>query len=151
MEMIDKELQQRVWQRVQRADSPLEEGGQLLTMIAGAWTDAAAYLQLSGQYRGADAALLRRMHQEEKAHCACLKGMYTLCTGKRAMVKAPPLPKETAEAALRRCYYRKRQSLEAYRQRIGHPEFGPMFEKMHDLELSHCSSILELIGRLTTK
>lgn len=151
METIDRDLQQRVWERVRSVAPAGNDPARLLELIAGEWTDAAAYLQLSRHYRGADAALLRQMHREEMAHCACLKGIYTLYTGQKAAVKAPPLPKELPEAALRRCYHRERQSQETYRQWMEHPEFGPVFARMHEQELQHCRSLLELIGRFAAK
>lgn len=151
METIDSQLQQRVWQRVQGSARTVEDPAVLLELIAGEWTDGAAYLQLSRRCSGKDAALLRQMHAQEQSHVACLKGIYSILTGRPAIVKAPPLPRENREAALRRCYRREMQCLEVYRQWARHPEFGPVFEKMYGQELAHCRTLLELLGRVPTK
>lgn len=150
METIDRELQRRVWQRVQGAGSAGEDPAELLELIAGEWIDSAAYLQLSKQYRGKNAALLRRMHSQERSAVACLKGVYNVLTGRPAIVKAPPLPKESREAALRRCYHREVQCMALYRKWTAHPQFGPVFERLCAQAQAHCSMLLELIGRLAT-
>ncbi len=148
METIDRQLQQRVWQRVHSAP-PVEDSAQLLELIAGEWTDGAAYLQLSRHYTGKEAALLRQMHAQERSHVACLKGVYSILTGRPAIVKAPPLPRENREAALRRCYHRETQCLDHYRQWARHPQLGPVFERLYDQELSHCRTLLELLGKIS--
>lgn len=149
METIDQALQQRVWERVSGTQRREQAPEDLLELIAGEWSDSAAYLRLAGQYGGAEATLLRQMHRREQAHLATLKGIYRVLTGRPAVVKSPPLPKETKETALRRCYYREQRCLESYRQWMAHPVFGPVFENMYAQELAHSGVLLELIGRLS--
>lgn len=149
METIDQALQQRVWERVRGTAQPRQlEPENLLELIAGEWADSAAYLRLSGYYRGAEAVLLRQMHRRERAHLNSLKGIYRVLTGRSAIVKTPPLPTQSKETALRRCYYREQQCLENYRQWMAHPVFGTVFENMYAQELAHSGALLELIGRL---
>lgn len=148
MEIIDRQLQQRVWQRVRGTDPLPEDAGQLLELIAGEWVDGIAYLRLANRYRGSEAALLRRMHQQEQAHIACLKGVYRMLTGRQPTVKAPPLPRESRETALRRCYHRELRCMEQYRRWEEHPQFGAVFGRLLEQEQLHCQQLLGLIGRL---
>lgn len=148
MESIDTALQQRVWERVRGVQSREQEPEDLAELIAGEWADSVAYLRLAAQYRGAEAALLRQMHRREQAHLASLKGIYRVLTGRPAAVKSPPLPKESKETALRRCYYREQRCMDSYRQWKAHPVFGSVFETMYAQELAHSGVLLELIGRL---
>ena len=148
METIDPLKAARVWQRVQ-ADIPSENKEQgLLGLIAQEWTDAATYLQRSRRFQGKDSATLRRMFEEEQAHTACLKGIYTLITGTRPTVKAVPPAPDDPEQILRRCYGREMRCLAQYEQRTSDPEYGQVFARLATQEREHCRIILELIGNL---
>ena len=146
MNTIDPQKAARVWQRVQGATRPSDR--ELLTMIAREWTDAATYLQLSRQFQGKDSANLRRLYDEEQAHTACLKGIYTLITGTRPNVKALALTGQDPEALLRRLYGRQMQGLADYEAKSQDPEYGPVFARLADQERDHCRTILEVIGNL---
>ena len=150
MDTIDREKAARVWERV-RSDAPPSPEQGLTELIAAEWTDAAVYLQLSRRFQGKDSALLRRMYEEEQAHTACLKGIYTLITGRRPAVKAVPPPQGDVEQILRRCYGREMQSLARYEARASDPEYGQVFARMAQQERAHCHSVLELLGRLNKR
>ena len=75
MQTIDQTLQERVWQRV-AGSIPTADPSQLLALIAGEWTDAVAYRQLSRQYKGKQATLLGQVFRQKQAQIACLKGIY---------------------------------------------------------------------------
>ncbi len=120
----------------------------LLPLIAGEWTDAATYLALSRSLPGRQGEALRRLFQEEQAHAACLKGIYTLMTGRRPLVRAPGPRQEPVEITLRRCYGREMQSLAAYEARTGDREYGPVFARLAEQERQHCRTVLEIIGSL---
>ena len=150
MDTIDREKAARVWERV-RSDAPPSPEQGLTELIAAEWTDAAVYLQLSRRFQGKDSALLRRMYEEEQAHTACLKGIYTLITGRRPTVKAVPPPQGDVEQILRRCYGREMQSLARYEARASDPEYGQVFARMAQQERAHCHSVLELLGRLNKR
>ena len=151
METIDPAKAARVWQRVQ-GDTPAKnrELG-LIELIAGEWTDAATYLQLSRQFQGKQSAALRRLFEEEQAHTACLKGIYTLITGKHPSVRAVPPAQEDPELVLRRCYGREMQSLAQYESRSTDPEYGQVFARMASQEREHCRQVVELLGSLKKK
>ena len=147
METIDPAKAEKVWQRVrQQGETPREQG--LPALIAQEWTDAATYLQLSRRFQGKESALLRQMYEQEQAHTACLKGIYTLLTGTHPTVRAVPLPHEDTEALLRRCYGREMQCLAQYEKRAGDPEFGQVFTRLAEQEREHCRLLLELLGSL---
>ena len=151
METIDPAKAARVWQRV-RGDAPQEHPEQgLLEMIAREWTDASTYLQLSRQFQGKHSAMLRRMFEEEQAHTACLKGIYTRITGKRPVVKAVSPALTDPEQLLRQCYGRVMQCLARYEQRSSDPEYGQVFARLADQEREHCRLVLELLGSLPRK
>ncbi len=150
METIDKAIASRVWERVRKESPSLPEEG-LMELIAREWTDAAVYLQLSRRFQGKDAAMLRKMFEEEQAHTACLKGMYTLLTGRRPTVKAPTPPQGDTEQLLRRCYGREMQSLARYEARSADPDYGQVYSRMAQQEREHCRMILELLGRLNRR
>lgn len=146
MNVIDPQKAARVWQRVQETAQPKEQG--LLAMIAREWTAAATYLRLSRRFQGKDSATLRRMYEEEQAHTACLKGIYTLITGAHPTVQAAPPPEQDTETALRRCYGQKMQCLADYEARSEDKEYGPVFARLASQEREHCRLILELLGNL---
>ena len=151
MEVFDPKKAAGVWQRVQGgADQPHPEEG-LLELIAREAEDGEIYLQLSRKLQGRAGALLRKMYEQEQAHAACLRGIYTLTTGKRAAPFTPKLIPDTPEHILRRCYGREMRCLARYEQRAADPEYGPVFQRLAEQERDHCRMILELLGGLLTK
>lgn len=151
MEIIDNAKAARVWQRVQSENPAARPEQGLLELIAHEWTDAATYLQLSRKFQGKDSALLRRMFEEEQAHTACLKGIYTLITGRHPAVRTMPPAQEEPEQTLRRCYGREMQCLARYEQRSADPEYGQVFARLAAQEREHCRLVLELLGNLNRK
>ena len=149
MQSIDPNKAARVWERVKGESPPPETG--LAELIAGEWADAAVYLQLSRRFQGKHSALLRKMYEEEQAHTACLKGIYTLLTGRRPEVKAVMPAQGDAEQLLRRCYGREMQCLARYEARAGDPEYGQVFARMAQQEKEHCRWILELLGSVNKR
>lgn len=151
METIDPKKAARVWQRVQaESAAPHPEQG-LLELIAQEWTDATTYLHLSRRFQGKDSAALRKMFEEEQSHTACLKGIYTLITGKRPTVQVLPPPQGDPENILRRCYGREMQCLARYEQKASDPEYGQVYARLAEQEREHCRLVLELLGNLKRK
>ena len=151
METIDPVKAARVWQRVTGDAPPENREKGLLALIAQEWTDAATYLQLSRRISGRDSLLLRKMYEQEQAHTACLKGLYTLITGTHPTVRAVPAVHGDVEATLRRCYGREMQCLAQYEARTGDPEYGQVFARLADQEREHCHLLLEILGRIKHK
>ena len=151
METYDKAKAARVWQRVQGEAAANPTQG-LSGMIAEEWADAAIYLSLSRRVQGNAAAVLRKMGQEEQAHLACLKGIYTLQgTGRPDVPPPPPVDRVPIGTMLRRCYGREMRCLAQYESRASHPEYGQIFARMAQQEREHCRQILELLGSLPTE
>lgn len=151
MEHYDQEAAARVWQRVQGKTAQNEDLNSLPAMIAGEWWDAATYLRLSRQFAGKEAAILRKMFEEEQSHAACLKGIYTLLTGQQLVTQTPAPRQENLSVTLRRCYGREMQSLAQYEKWSDHREYGPVFQKLAQQERAHCAALLEILGNLKEK
>ena len=148
METMDKEKAARVWQRVKGEPEhpPMVQG--LLALISEEWTDAATYLRLSRQFTGKENAMLRKLAQQEQAHAACLKGIYTLITGSQPGVRAIPPEGTSVSNILRRCYGREMRCLAEYEARSTDPEYGRVFQGLAEQERQHCHMILEILGSL---
>lgn len=154
MDTYDPEMAERVWNRVRGKTeappaAPSTRG--LLSLIAEEMQDATTYLHLSRGYQGKEGALLRKLSQEEQAHAACLKGIYTLMVGNRPEVRAVPPKQESAEIILRRCYGREMRCLNEYENRSKDPEYGQVFARLAIQEREHCRKILELLGSIGQK
>ena len=146
METFDQKRAAQIWQRVQgeQPQTRPEEG--LLELIARETEDAAIYLSLARSVQGRAVGILRKLYEQEQTHAACLKGIYTLITGKRANVAIPKLTPDTPENILRRCYGREMRCLARYEQRVNDPEYGQVFLRLAEQERDHCKMILELLG-----
>lgn len=151
MDKIDPEKARQVWQRVQGATptAPREQG--LSELVVLEWTNATAYLQLSRHTPAKIAASLRHIHQQEMGNAACLKGIYTLLTGKKPAIKAVPPAPDSPDKVLRRCYGQEMHCLAQYEARRTDPEYGQVFARLAAQKQEHCRLVLELLGRLTGK
>ena len=148
METFDKAKAARVWQRVQ-GDTATNPARGLQGLIAEEWADAAIYLSLSKRVQGNAANILRKIGQEEQAHMACLKGIYTLQgTGRPDIPAPPPVDRAPVSVMLRRCYGREMRCLAQYESRANDPEYGQIYARMAQQEREHCRQILELLGSL---
>lgn len=147
METYDPAKAAAVWQRVRGENSSGQSAGDsLLSLITGEMADATTYLALSRQMTGKESMILRRLFEEEQAHAACLKGIYTLINGSRPVVRTIPPEKESAEITLRKCYGREMRCLAAYEERSSDREYGPVFARLAAQERDHCRLVLELLG-----
>ena len=88
------------------------------------------------------------MANEDRAHAACLKGIFNLVTGEKNGFRTPPTPQEAPEISLRRCYGQEMRCLAQYEERSADPEYGPVFSRLAAQEKEHCRIVLELLGRL---
>ena len=152
MESIDLKKAAAVWQRVQGNTpqaSPLPDIHALADMIAEEHADATAYLSLSRKFQGKDSAFLRQMAQQEQSHAACLRGIYTLLTGRQPRIHTPPAPQESVDVLLRRCYGREMRCLAQYENRTADPQYGPVFSRLAQQEREHCRQVLELLGKIS--
>ena len=151
METIDPIKAKNVWQRVQGSAPPVQREEGLTELIAREMEDANIYLQLARRLPGKHSVILRKMAEQEQAHAACLKGIYTLLTGKRPAVSGVPTNLDDPIKVLRLCYGREMRCLARYEQRINDPEYGAVFSRLAEQERTHCHMVLELLGSLYTK
>ena len=110
--------------------------------------DANIYMQLSRRLQGKPGMILRKMAEQEQAHAACLKGIYTLLTGKRPAVAGTPNTQQDPAKLLRLCYGREMRCLARYEQRSDDPEYGPVFSRLAEQEREHCRLVLEILGEI---
>ena len=148
MDMIDNKKAAQVWQRVTGSSQPPRDTQALSELIAEEWADASTYLHLSRHFQGKESGILRKLSEQEQAHTACLKGIYTLITGSPPKVRTIAPPQEPPMQILRRCYGREMHCLAQYEARMNDPEYGQVFGKLAEQEREHCRLILELIGNL---
>lgn len=151
MHTYDREKADRVWQRVQGSrEEPKQppRSEELQELIMNEWIAAATYLKLARQMGPKEAAVLQRLFREEQNHASCLKGIYTLMTGQKAVTRSPQTVLESPELTLRRCYGQEMRSLKAYETRSDDPEYGHVFARLAQQEREHCRAILALIGSI---
>ena len=148
MERIDNKKAAQVWQRVTGSNHPAGNTQELLELITEEWADASTYLHLSRHFQGKESGVLRKLSEQEQAHTACLKGIYTLVTGSAPKVRTIAPLQEPPMQILRRCYGREMHCLAQYEARSTDPEYGAVFARLADQEREHCRLILELIGNL---
>ncbi len=151
MERIDPAKAAAVWQRVHNSPPPAQNEQSLIVLIQDEITDSMIYWNLAKQFSGPQHTLLRQLHQQEQSHAACLKGIYTLVTGSRPVIRAVQPAAEPAEASLRRCYGREMRCLAQYEARMTDPEYGKVFARLAQQEQEHCRLILEFLGNLKEK
>ena len=146
MDTYDPALAERVWRRVRSAAPPPAEDGELLPLMAEAWSAASACLQLARRLGSGPGETLRRIAREEQTAAACLRGLCLLQTGNRPELRTPPPAQEPVEAALRRRYTGCLRAAREYEKRTEDPQSGPVFAALARQEWDHCRRLLELLG-----
>lgn len=148
MKNYDAQSAARVWDRVQNTAVPAADAPAILNLIEEELVDAAAYLRLSKKLPAPLSAVVRQMAQQEQAHGTCLKGIYTMITGRKPMVPPPVSVDDPADIVLRRCYGREMRALAQYEARQNDPQYGHVFRTLARQEQEHCHRILEILGAL---
>lgn len=146
-----KDLEARVWQRVQgkgEAAAPAPEN--LPGLIMEQLQLSNIYLQLSRQTGGQSGGTYMRLARESRMQAVCLKGILILMNGHVPAAAAAPAPAAQPDVLLRRCYGTELRLLKAYESRCGDAEYGPVFNRMVSRSRDHCCTLLELIGSLKT-
>ncbi len=150
MEKLDKELQTKVWQRVQSRDKlEMPQLGQenLKPLLLEARENQLVYQNLVHQVAGKDGEKLRRLQQENQKCVACLKG---ICGIRGEPVQAPQLNpgKEPPRRALMKCYHRERKLCSELERLYTDLEFGPVYGYLSRRAGERCAGVLELLGGL---
>lgn len=150
MDKLDKDLQNRVWQRVQsreKVEMPPLRQENLRPLILTAQENALAYQNLSRQFQGKDGEKLRRLRQESQKCIACMKG---ICCARGEQAKVPQLnwEKEPAKRSLMKCCHRERRLWTELEQLSGDPEYGTVYASLSRRAGERYADVLELLGNL---
>ena len=143
MERLDKELQQRVWQRVQNREKvelpPLEQENLRPLMLA-VQENGAAYQNLSRQLPGKEGEKARKLWQESQRCLTCLKG---ICRARGEGMKIPQLTaeKEPLQRSLMKCYHRERNLWSEWERRSGDSEYGPIYAQLARQARERCAAV----------
>lgn len=149
---LDREMQKRVWERVQRRPPEPEQmlplkRENLKPLLYPVQENSAAYQSLSRRMQGKDGEKCRRLHQESQKCIACMKGMCRL-RGEQVKLQPLPAPKEPTRRLLESCYRREKQLWSEYETRSADPDHGVVFSRLAQQAREHCVTILELLGAL---
>ena len=148
MKNYDPKTAARVWDRVQSAPAPAADAQQIFNLMAEENLDAATYLQLSKRLPLPMAAAMKQLAQQEQAHVACLKGIYTMITGEKPKLLPPKVANDQPDIVLRRSYGREMRALAQYETRQSDPQYGHVFRALARQEQEHCHRLLEVLGAL---
>jgi hypothetical protein len=150
MEKVDKQMERRVWQRVQsRQDTPIPAPRQenLKPWVLVAQENTAVLRSLQLQLIGKQWEGLRKLEGDSGRIVQALRGI-CLMQGETVRLNPVPTPKETPRRALEKCFHRTRRLRDEMVKRSADGEFGIVFlslaRKCEDL----CAALAEMIGRL---
>ena len=150
MEQLDREMQKRVWQRVQSREPeqmPQLPMDNIKPLILTAQENLAAYQYLSGQMGQRYRDTLTHLQRETQKSIACMQGV---CHMRGEQVKVPQIKaaREPGRRMLGKCYHRERKLWREWEQRISDPEHGVVFGQMANQSRERCGMIMELLGKL---
>ena len=148
MKPIDPHTAARVWDRVQNTAVPAPDAQVILNQISEELLDAALWQQLARRLPPPQASLARQLSVQDQSHAGCLKGIYTMITGRKPIVPTPTAGDDPPSVLLRRCYGRKMRTLSHYESRQGDPQYGHVFRTLARQEQEHCHRILEILGAI---
>lgn len=154
MQTIDPALQKAVWARVLgTAPAPAEAtppAAELLQFLTDKRVGFEIYRKLSRRLWGRNAALLRNIAEEERAHFYSLHAAYYAETGRRAELppdqpsRLPPLPEAVLSAR-----NRENSTARAYEEAAKRwPSLSDGFRAMAEDERRHARLLNGLLGRL---
>lgn len=150
MEKLDKEMQQRVWQRVQKReqqDMPPLQKDNLKPFILDAQENLAAVRNLQLQLIGKQWEPLRGMERELIRLIHTLRGL-CLLRGEKVVLKPAAQPKDVPRRTLEKGFHRQWRLWEEMERRCPDPEFAPVFRKLAHQGEELCALWAELMGKL---
>lgn len=152
MEKVDKQMERRVWQRVQSrqdvpAPAPRQENLKPWVLVAQENTAVLRSLQL--QLIGKQWEGLRRLEADSGRMVQALRGI-CLMQGETVRLNPVPTPKEPPRRALEKCFHRTRRLREEMGKRSGDGEFGMVFQSLGRKCEDLCAALAEMLGRLDT-
>ena len=148
MKPYDPNAATRVWERVQNTAVSTGDAPSILNLIAEELQDAAVYQKLQRQLPQNLAPIARQMAHQEQSHAACLKGIYAMITGRKAVLPPIQVNEDPPSILLRRCYGREMRCLSQYEARQNDVQYGHIFRTLAKQEQEHCRNLLELLGAI---
>jgi hypothetical protein len=150
MDNVDKQMEKRVWQRVQSREispTPTPRQESLKPWVPVAQENTAVFRSLQLQLIGKQWEGLRRLEGESARMVYSLRGL-CLLRGETLRLNPIPTPKEPPRRALEKSFHRTRRLREEMEKRSTDPEFGPVFRSLAQKCDDLCAAIAEMLGRL---
>ena len=152
MEKVDKQMERRVWQRVQsRQDPPLPSPRQesLKPWVLVAQENTAVLRSLQLQLIGKQWEGLRRLENDSSRMVQTLRGLCQM-QGEMVRLNPVPTPREVPRRALEKSFHRTRRLREEMAKRCAEGEFAIVFQSLARKCEDLCAALAEMIGRLDT-
>ena len=152
MEKVDKQMERRVWQRVQsRQDPPLPSPRQesLKPWVLVAQENTAVLRSLQLQLIGKQWEGLRRLENDSSRMVQTLRGLCQM-QGETVRLNPVPTPREVPRRALEKSFHRTRRLREEMAKRCAEGEFAIVFQSLARKCEDLCAALAEMIGRLDT-
>lgn len=150
MEQLDRELQKRVWQRVQsreEAQAPQPAQDNLKALLLTAQENRVAYGQLRRQMGPKNRETLAKLQRQTGRSITCIQGICRL-RGETGKVPQLPAVREPVRRGLEKCYHRERKLCMEWERRTGDPEYGPVFAQLAGQSREHCTTIMQMLGEM---
>ena len=149
MDQVNKEMESRVWQRVQaRPEEPnLPQRDNLKPWVLAAQENAAAYRNLSLQLIGKQWEGLRRLETESSRMVHSLRGICAL-RGETVKITPLPVPREAPRRTLEKCFHRSCRLWAEMEKRREDDPHGVVFRSLGRRAEDHCAALAEMLGRL---
>ena len=152
MEKVDKQLEKRVWQRVQsrqEATPPPIRQESLKPWVLVALENTAVLRTLQLQLIGKQWEGLRRLEGDCSRIGQALRGICQM-QGETVRLNPVPTPKEMPRRALEKSFHRTRRLREEMLKRCADGDFGVVFQSLARKCEDLCAALAEMIGRLET-
>ena len=150
MENLDKELQAKVWQRVQNRtapDMPLLGRENVKPLLLLLQENSQAYQQMGSRLPGPEGEKCRQLRQESQRCLRCLQGICRMA-GEKVKIPQPVPEKETVKRMLMKCCRREWELWTACAQRADQAEYGPVYARLARQAGDRYAGVLELLGNM---
>ena len=147
MDHVDKEMETRVWQRVQARPAETPKRDNLKPWILAAQENTAAFRNLTLQLIGKQWEGLRRLETESSRMMHSLRGISAL-RGEPMKLTPMAAPKDGPRRCLEKSCHRSRRLWAEMESRCDDPDYGPVFRSLSRRAEDHCAALAEMIGRL---
>jgi hypothetical protein len=150
MEHVDKQMERRVWQRVQSreaAPTPLPRQENLKPWVLVSQENTAVFRTLQLQLIGKQWEGLRRLETESGRMTHALRGLSGLL-GETVKLNPVPTPKELPRRALEKSFHRTRRLRDEMEKRAADPEYGVAYRSLTRKAEDLCAAIAEMLGKL---